>query len=81
MFVMGSTISDKEEKKTVILKTGQSKVLKLKSKQEKNEKTRPGPSKCGSISKDENTHNWNTRRRQKEAEEIFEILMPGNETN
>ena len=66
---MGSTISDKEEKKTVTLKTGQQKVLKLKSKQIKNEKTRPGPSKCGSISKDENTHNWNTRRRrQKEAE-------------
>lgn len=31
-------------------------------------------SKCGTISKDKNTHNCNIRRKQKKAEEIFDVL-------
>lgn len=55
---------EKQKTKNRELKDRSIESSQIESQREKNEKTRTGPSKCGRISKDENTHNWNTRRRR-----------------
>lgn len=47
---------EKQKTKNRELKDRSKESSQTESQREKNEKTRTGPSKCGRISKDENTH-------------------------